>query len=176
MNQVLNRVLFSLLLTLVVAAPAAAQEGMVPPPEAATDGNGALTGTGTVTLPDGTVVPLTGTQTCASTAAGWGITCNLSVSGLPGGGTLEVAQLWGFNTGDGLFHFYAVTNMGEVHDHFGGMQDGLMVLEHQGPMNGQLFNERIEAQISDTQIVFHVTPLLGAQPQGVFDVTLTRQP
>jgi len=54
---------------------------------------------------------------CKRTSAQFGVLCTLRVTGMPGGGAYEETDLLGYEPNTNTYHWYAVTNAGETHDH-----------------------------------------------------------
>jgi hypothetical protein len=98
---------------------------------------GKWNGTGTMKT-EGKTYNVKATWDCADAAGGSGVRCHMSITGLPGGFTYVVDDLWGHSAGDGLVHWYAVTNGGEVHDHRGHFGSNGGALEFDGPMRQDL--------------------------------------
>jgi hypothetical protein len=65
---------------------------------------------------DGKKVKLTASFSCAATASGFGVLCK-SKFDIAGMGTLEETDLFGWDPGEGKYHWFAVNATGETHDH-----------------------------------------------------------
>jgi len=72
-------------------------------------GKGEMTQTGNKPL------PLAMKMKCKKISAGYGISCENTASNKEM--KMEESDMMGFNPVDGSSHWYAITNMGEVHDH-----------------------------------------------------------
>src|SRR4051812_2691312 len=74
---------------------------------------------------------------CKKTPGDGGLACQLHGTGFPGLPAYEESDLFGFEPNTNLFHWYAVTNAGEVHDHvakaFGSASDWV----YEGTMDGK---------------------------------------
>ncbi|MFQ5838597.1 MAG: hypothetical protein ACE5HJ_07420 [Thermoplasmata archaeon] len=76
----------------------------------------------TVAFPDGEVQAGTMTVIAAPMAAGQGV--HMEAEGtITGMEPWEAHALWGFDSGSGKVHWFAVSSMGEVHDHEGVWKD-----------------------------------------------------
>lgn len=100
-------------------------------------------GSGTMTMGDQSL-KVTLAISCTKTAAGWGVECHAKFGGIPGG-TYEESDLFGFDAGTQMVHWYAITNGGEVHDHAGKFDDAgrVLTVEHDGTVDGKPFKEDI---------------------------------
>lgn len=181
-SNVLRGAVGVLFATAVAAAGASAnaQDGPPSPSPVITDLQerfvGSWTGSFTQTQGDESA-EMTITSTCESAAAGWGMRCEWAFSDASGVTTFVVSDVWGFSADDGLVHWYAVTNGGEVHDHRGGWAGDVLTLEHNGPHNGQVFSERIVfTWTGPGSASVHVEIKVGAATVGVMDGTMTRVP
>jgi hypothetical protein len=82
--------------------------------------------------------PVKGTWTCKKVSKGWGVACKLVVANFPGIGYYEENDLFGYDMGSKAYHWYAVTNGGEVHDHVGHFaDDGSFTAIHEGTTDGK---------------------------------------
>jgi len=72
---------------------------------------------------DGTLVAgkdkarISATWSCARTSASYGVLCSLRVTGIPGLPVYDETDLLGYEPNSNTYHWYAVTNAGETHDH-----------------------------------------------------------
>jgi hypothetical protein len=73
-------------------------------------------GTGQLVMGD-TKAELKLEMSCRWQSGGYGVACQSRFTGPPAIGTLEETDLFGFDPGTKKYHWYAVTSMGEVHDH-----------------------------------------------------------
>jgi hypothetical protein len=124
---------------------------------------GKWNGTGTMKT-EGKTFNVKAAWDCADAAGGSGVRCHMSITGLPGGFTYVVDDLWGHSAGDGLVHWYAVTNGGEVHDHRGHFDSNGGALEFDGPMNGKTFSEVVRFKLSDNKVSIAGECTLGGEP------------
>jgi hypothetical protein len=159
--------------TSLVALPAAAEKTPEPVQKL-----GRLVGTwkGKGTLKMGKeVANLTATWTCQPGAGGFGIRCALALKGIPGLPLYEEMDIMGFDPGDGLVHWYSVTNAGETHDHKGSWDGDTLQVTFTGPKGGELYSECVtikpagKGSIRITSAVFE-----GQKPGPFFDLTASK--
>lgn len=139
MPRIQSIVLVSILSTAAVDAHA----GGPTPPKQAKDIQclvGEWKGTGTLEA-GGDRVPIALSYECKPAAGGFGLSCGGTITGIPELDRYEFVDIWGFDPGDGLVHWYTVTNTGETHDHrgklgkdrfkgrFTGKRDGVQMVE-----------------------------------------------
>ena len=118
---------------------------------------------------------VTATWTCVSIAAGNGIRCGLQLKGIPGMALYQETDLMGYDPGDGLVHWYSVTNAGETHDHKGSWDGENLQVTFTGPKGGELYNECITIKF-DGKNRFRLVAVVfeGHKPGPTFDLTATR--
>jgi hypothetical protein len=134
---------------------------------------GKWTGTGTIKN-QGKVHAARAVVDCVDAASGSGVKCRWTLTGIPGF-TYVIDDLWGFSAGDGLVHWYAVTNGGEVHDHRGHFAPGGGVLEFDGPMNGKTFSEVVRFRfVDEKKLVMSAACTLGGDPYEAVELELSR--
>ncbi len=61
---------------------------------------------------------------CKWQSGGYGVACQARFAGPPAIGTLEETDLFGFDPGTRKYHWFAVTNTGETHDHVAEIPSG----------------------------------------------------
>jgi hypothetical protein len=124
---------------------------------------GKWTGTGSVTM-GADSAPMTGTWDCALGSGGYGVTCKLDAE-VAGLGKLAETDLFGYDAATGLYHWFSVTNTGEVHDHAGSCDGKVTTFQVQGATDGRLFVERItfEPQADGGLRIVSVTTENGQQ-------------
>ena len=116
-----------------------------------------------------------GSMQCVSTSAGSGVRCDTKLMGVPGMPSYEETDLFGYDPGDGLVHWFSVTNAGETHDHKGGFSGNVLSVMHVGPQVGQLFSECITLTWKDDKSLrIEARTFIGSARGAVFEVTLTR--
>ena len=174
------------LLVLVAAAPAAAQRRDDRPragqmdPTASPEVRGMASllgewrGSGTFEQ-EGQRANIQGRWSCAATSGGHGVRCNLVLPGLPGMDRYEETDLMGYNAADRLYHWYSVTNAGEVHDHAGSCDGTVTTFQYQGFADGKLLVERITFTTVDARTMrIHATTTVGSQALNAMDITITK--
>lgn len=124
---------------------------------------------GTFTM-GGQTSKLTGTIACAKTSGDAGVLCNTTFTGIPGIDRYEETDLFGYDAGDGLYHWFAVTNGGETHDHKGTAAGDKWVFQHTGPQDGALLTERVVLTWKGDRLKsFRSTITVGDDQIGVFE-------
>ena len=73
---------------------------------------GSWSGKGTM-MTEGKTHQINATYDCVESSGGAGVKCKFVMNGIPGF-TYMLDDLWGYSAQDGLTHWYAVTNAGEV--------------------------------------------------------------
>lgn len=155
-------ILFAVLVPAVAAAdPAKDVDRMV----------GGWKGTGKVTMGKDTAkVELK--ADCKKTAGDAGVLCTMTATGIPGLATYSETDLFGFEPNSQTFHWYSVTNAGEVHDHaskaFGAASDWLF--------EGKDVKEAIRLEFSKDGKTLHVKSetKAGGQLAGVLELELSK--
>jgi hypothetical protein len=75
--------------------------------------------------------------------------CTLEVTGVPGLATYVETDLMGYEPNTNTYHWYAVTNAGETHDHVAPASDGnKLQFVFTGTQEGKPFKEVIDLEIS----------------------------
>jgi hypothetical protein len=168
----MSKRILALAAVLVLAAPAVAE-----PPAANLQGVkrlvGKWSGTGTIKN-EGKVFQAKATTECTEAAGGSGVRCKWTIAGIPNF-TYVIEDLWGFSGHDGLVHWYAVTNGGEVHDHSGHLASSGGVLQFDGPMKGKTFSETIKFGFpADGRMTLDSECSLGGEPYEAVHLELSR--
>jgi hypothetical protein len=162
--------------SLALAAPALAEEGAPAPSKQAKDIQclvGTWNATGKATMGD-QVIPVKGTYACRSAAGGFGVMCHLELSGLPAG-PYVMDDVWGYNAGDGLIHWYTVTSYGETHDHRGHLDGNTLVAQYDGPQDGKLYSEKVTmAFTSKSKFTVRSEVTVGGTSAEIFEMTATK--
>jgi hypothetical protein len=131
-------------------------------------------GTATLTLPDNTKIPLTSSYECKSASSGYGVSCKLSAT-VPDGAKYESTDIWGYDAGDGLVHWFTVTSAGETHDHKLNFDNNVMHGQFAGPKDGKLYVETIRFELlSDKKISLRSSVVVGGQQQETFEGVMTK--
>lgn len=135
---------------------------------------GSWKGNATLTLPDNTKLPLTMSYECKSASAGFGVACKLT-GNMPDGTKYESTDIWGYDAGDGLVHWFTVTSAGETHDHKLAFDNNVLHGQFAGPKEGKLYVETIRMELmSDKKISMRTSVVVGGQQQEALDGVMTR--
>jgi hypothetical protein len=105
--------------------------------------------------------------TCAPASGGWAISCN-GVFKIDGMGTAEESDIFGYDPEQKLYHWYAVTSMGETHDHVAmppTSDSAPIVFAHSGFSNGMPMQEVLRMQFNKdaTKMDFRNTTVVAGQ-------------
>jgi len=111
---------------------------------------------------------------CEVASGGYAVRCGLSMTGVPGMASYEESDLMGWNPNDRLYHWYSVTNAGEVHDHAGSCDGTTTTFLYQGVVDGKLFVERISFVMQNNQLRLRATTSEGATETSVLEGSATR--
>jgi hypothetical protein len=84
---------------------------------------GSWKGGGSMTMGKDTA-KISATWSCKRTSAQFGLLCTLRVTGMPGMAAYEETDLMGYEPNTNTYHWYAVTNVGETHDHVAQLGSG----------------------------------------------------
>jgi len=88
-------------------------------------------------------------MTCEPTSSGFGVSCKSSLDGVPGG-KAEETDLFGYDPGNNQYHWFAVTSMGETHDHVAEAPKGPTIeFVYRGQQDGKAMVEAIKLTLSD---------------------------
>jgi hypothetical protein len=161
------------LCTSIYALPAAAEGVPVPAQKLAR-----LTGNwkvkGTVKMGKD-IVNVSATWSCQSGASGFGIRCAFNLKGIPGLALYEEMDIMGYDPGDGLVHWYSVTNAGETHDHRGSWDGDTLQVTFTGPKDGALYTERVNLKLTGkSSMKVTATVFEGQKPGPVFDLSASK--
>ena len=87
---------------------------------------------------------------CQAASGGYGVSCKSSISGFPGGGSSEETDLFGYDPAKKQYHWFAVTSMGETHDHVAELPTGPSIdFVYKGLQDGQPMVEAIKLTFSE---------------------------
>jgi len=111
----------------------------------------------------------------SSAAAGWGI-LNEPKMDIEGLGAYEEVDILGFDPGEKMFHFFAVTNTGAARDHKGRwLDDKTFSVFHEALQDGKIYREEIEAKImSPREFTVRERDTLDSQVITTMEVTMKR--
>lgn len=102
--------------------------------------------TGTATV-GATTAKITATWTCKRVSARAGVGCTLEFAGMPGMPVYAETDLFGFEASTNRYHWYAVTNAGETHDHVGtpvAADEPKLQFVYTGTQDGKPFKEVVD--------------------------------
>jgi hypothetical protein len=89
---------------------------------------------------------------CSPASSGYAIQCKSKMTGFPGGAVAEETDLFGYDPGGGKYHWYAVTNMGESHDHVADVPKGNTVhWLYKGTQEGKPFEEALSMKFGKNE-------------------------
>jgi hypothetical protein len=156
--------------------PAAGMEAPQAPVEIKTftDHAGTYQGEGTLTMGE-KVAHFKMTHINKVISDGFGLQCteeNMSKEM----GSYKSVDLFGFDPGKQLIHMFTVSNMAEIHDHWGKWVDSKSLdLEYDGMKDGKAFVEKLHLFFdSPTQYHFTSESTLDGQPESTFTGTMMK--
>lgn len=131
-------------------------------------------GNATLTLPDNTKLPVPMSYECKSASSGYGVACKLNGT-MPDGSKYESTDIWGYDAGDGLVHWFTVTSAGETHDHKLAFDNNVLHGQFAGPKEGKLYVETIRFELlSDKKISVRSSVVVGGQQHEIFEGVMTK--
>lgn len=107
---------------------------------------GTWKGSGTITMGKD-VVKASAAWTCKRVSAKAGVQCALELKGIPGVPVAAETDLFGWDPGSNSYHWFAVTNLGETHDHVGkvaGLDEPKLQFVYNGTQEGKPMKEVID--------------------------------
>jgi hypothetical protein len=116
--------------------------------------------------------------TCKATSAKFGVLCNTKFGGIPGLGSLEETDLFGYEPNSNLLHWYAVTNAGETHDHVAKVEGGDKIsYVYTGTQEGKPFKESIDLELGKDgkTMSFHVEASVAGTVVNTIDAKTQKQ-
>jgi hypothetical protein len=85
------------------------------------------------------------TYSCKRVSGDWGVLCNLKILGIPGVASYEETDLFGYEPNSKTYHWFAVTNGAETHDHSAPFTDKSKIrFTYNGTQEGKPFKEVID--------------------------------
>lgn len=172
-NNILGAVAVGLLAVGGSAAIAGSKAGNPPAPKEVKDMDcllGNWKGTGTMQMGADTAdVKLT--WSCKRASGDWGVSCQLKLTGIPGMASYEETDLFGYDPGAGKYHWFAVTNAGETHDHVASVPTGDTIdWVYTGVQEGKPFKEtvRMTFDMKAKTIDFKAETFLDGKSTSVF--------
>jgi hypothetical protein len=173
-----NRTAVLTALVLAATAGTAAAGGNPPAPDEVKPLY-ALVGTwkGTATLTMGTdSIPVKVKITCSKVSGGWAVGCKMTATGIPGMSSYEESDLFGYDAGAQTYHWYAMTNTGEVHDHAGKLDDqGNLVVQENGTADGKKLREDITMTLGKKQTTWKSETFVDGQSMALFTGTVKKK-
>ncbi len=89
--------------------------------------------------------PVAGTFKCAWLPSQWGVQCDGDITGIPGMPHYLERDLMGFEPNSRKYHWYAITNAGETHDHVADVPSGNDIrFVYTGTQDGKPMKEVID--------------------------------
>lgn len=101
---------------------------------------------GTVTMGKDTL-KVSAALSCKRVSAKAGVMCTMEMKGIPGVPVAAETDLFGYEPGTNTYHWFAVTNIGETHDHVGkvvGIDEPKLQFVFNGTQEGKPFKEVID--------------------------------
>ena len=133
---------------------------------------GTWKGSGTVTMgKEKSKVDLT--WDCKRTSAKHGVLCKLALTGIPGLALYEETDLMGWEPNTNLYHWYSVTNAGEVHDHVAKIPtDNKIQFVFTGTQEGKPFKEVIDFEFGKDAkaLTLRAETFLAGASTSVFEI------
>jgi hypothetical protein len=163
-----------LAISAVTAAPRAFADDASPPKEVS--GMSCLVGgwkaKGSFTM-GGQKADVTGTWKCGWLPSKWGVSCDADLAGIPGTAHYLERDLMGFEPNSRTYHWYAVTNAGETHDHVAAFTESNdLEFVYQGTQDGKPMKEVIDIRMAADSKSFHLKSevFVGGASVGVLEV------
>jgi hypothetical protein len=100
---------------------------------------------------------IAGSWKCGWLPSKWGVQCDFEISGVPGMPAYQERDLMGFEPNTHKYHWYAVTNAGETHDHVGDVPTGNDArFVYEGTQGGKPMREVIDFHFAADGKSLHV--------------------
>jgi hypothetical protein len=118
------------------------------------------------------------TVSCRPVAKGFGVSCQVLVSNLPGGRTIEETDLFGWDPSERRYHWFAVTSEGDTHDHVAPPPAGdTLIFARAGFRDGKPTHEIIKLRVSGDgkRMEYRNDCMVDAEPQVRVAGTLARK-
>jgi hypothetical protein len=112
-------------------------------------------------------------MTCKRTSAQFGVACTTRFTGIPGLAAYEETDLFGYEPNSNTYHWFAVTNAGETHDHVAKLPDGEKIsFVYNGTQDGKAFKEAIDMDFGKDgkSMAVHVDSVLAGQVIATMDL------
>lgn len=116
---------------------------------------------------------------CALTAGGFGVMCTAKIT-IEGMGTIEETDLFGYDPQAKLYHWYAITSMGETHDHVATpptAPNQPLLFAHSGFMDGKPMQEviKLELNADGNKLGFRNDGVVAGQSAWTIVATLAKK-
>jgi hypothetical protein len=114
---------------------------------------------------------------CSAVSGGYGVACTTKIN-IEGLGTIEESDLFGYDPQAKLYHWFAVTNMGETHDHVAMPLTGTtMMFAHSGFQEGKPMQEILSMTMNEqgTKIDFKSNGVIAGQSAWTIVATLIKK-
>lgn len=123
--------------------------------------------------PGKTPVKLDITWSCRKVSSGWAIACDMNAKNKEM--SISESDLMGVDPTTGKGHWYAVTSMGETHDHHAEWTDAnTMKAQHSWQQDGKLMEENVVFNINRNSINFRSVVSMDGQIAGEFSGSLKK--
>jgi hypothetical protein len=130
---------------------------------------GSFKGNGTLTAGKD-VAKVDFTLACKRTSARFAVQCAFHVTGVPGLAAYEESDLFGYEPATDTYHWYAVTNAGETHDHVAKSFGDKVQWTYSGSQDGKPMKEVIDMTIGkDKSIAFRSETLVAGSSVAVLE-------
>lgn len=163
------------LLAALAASPSLARAEALPKPIADLERFvGTWKATGSVTMGKDTL-KVTATWACKRTSAKMGVLCNLELKGIPGLPVYAETDLFGYEPNTNTYHWYAVTNAGETHDHVAkavSSDEPKLQFVFNGTQEGKPFKEVIDLDFAKDgkSLSLRAETFVAGASTSVFDI------
>jgi len=144
---------------------------------------GTWKGTGTLSMGKDKA-KLSATYTCKSTSGNFGLICQLDMTGIPGLAHYRETDLFGYEPNSKTYHWFAVTNGGETHDHVAPYTESNKVrFIYNGVQEGKPFKEVLDWEFGGmkkptdkpTSIKVRGETFAGKQSTSVLEMAMTKR-
>jgi hypothetical protein len=117
------------------------------------------------------------TWNCARTSAQFGVLCTGRFTGIPGMAAYEETDLFGYEPNTDTYHWYAVTNAGETHDHVAKPPTSNKIqFVFTGTQEGKPMKEVIDMEFGKDKksLSVHSETFVGGTSTAVLDAKATK--
>jgi hypothetical protein len=114
---------------------------------------------------------------CTAASGGYGVVCSTKIT-VEGVGTIEESDLFGYDPHAKLYHWFAVTSMGETHDHVAQPLVGsTMMFAHSGFQEGKPMQEVLSMTMNEegTKMDFKNNGVVAGQPAWSIVATIIKK-